>query len=369
MPGVMVKNFALVDSVKHINMVNKDFQVNQPRDIIYCGTKILNRDQPILRYGETMNGCMYCISDKIKRFKNPFLMFFLIKQNEGLSFPQKQYTGGIPSAEMKTAYEDYMQDSEFVYQGYIRNNHVVTMMYQLLSQEPHEVKLVQYDSEFMFVLIDEIVNWKKMLSFDISDTVVNLFLNNPQLIYLCKSGKNIEVPIVAYSGEHKNAILLETVIGKRRELQLASLGPYYYFSTYGNAMRHAIWNSSSTTDKNDILDNTGRHTAGGIVRYALFLGRHNMFLGRNTDLDDTSKNSKNFLHTPFIKFRDSDGKWAKEYDSIGTVGMKLTNDGIVTIIRPKYIVKDYKQQVPISFHYVNTHQNVNKSTAENAIIE
>ena len=70
-------------------------------------------------------------------------------------------------------------------------------------------------------------------------------------------------------------------------------------------------------------NNYGVHKRGGIVRFAIFSGKHTMLLNRKSDPDDDSKITQDLVKQnpgwfkDSLKTRDSDAKWTKDYDSIG----------------------------------------------------
>lgn len=103
------------------------------------------------------------------------------------------------------------------------------------------------DDEWWWCLMDEICNWRKVLSFEVSPDVVSLFYKNPNFIYLYKQNYDkIEIPIVAYYVDEYNKLEYTYIFG------VDSLRSY--FTTYTNALKLL----SSNTHK-------------GLVRFALFM--------------------------------------------------------------------------------------------------
>ena len=116
-----------------------------------------------------------------------------------------------------------------------------------------------------------------------------------------------------------------------------------------------------------ITDNeNGRYTRGGVVRFAVFLGKLNVILAR--DDDDITQNAvvkkqveafkqRNIEMVPkeAVKFTDNLGLWAKKYDSIylGDIDLETDSYQKYLFIGASYVVKNYFQQYPISYHYLD----------------
>ena len=102
-----------------------------------------------------------------------------------------------------------------------------------------------------------------------------------------------ETPSVGYYGSYYKNIAMTSVFGLRREEPTASLGPYYYFGSYERAMRDAIWSSSKKPMKVDgeliTIDEEGRYDKGGLVRFALFMGKTNVMMAQGFGYGMTSR--------------------------------------------------------------------------------
>jgi hypothetical protein len=53
-----------------------------------------------------------------------------------------------------------------------------------------------------------------------------------------------------------------------------------------------------------------------------------------------------------IRITDYDGIWTKDYDSVYLGRIEL-DDGTFYKESPLYVVKDFNQQYPLSYHYIN----------------
>ena len=185
-------------------------------------------------------------------------------------------------------------------------------------------------------------------------------------------GKIIESPKACYYGNYYKRIAYTAVFGHERQLPRASLGPYYYFGNFKRAMRYAFWSSNNLPMKiNDeyiTINDDGLYSQGGIVRFAIFTGKHTMLLGRKDDPEDILNNEQQpnmELIKKTLKFRDVLGKWTKEFDSISQ-GINVV-DGYN--LQMQLVIKEYRQQIPLSYFYVNTEQDVTLNSLENAVIE
>ena len=72
-----------------------------------------------------------------------------------------------------------------------------------------------------------------------------------------------------------------------------------------------------------------------------------------------------------IKLRDSGGEWTKQYNSIriGTHQIKLKDKPII-VTDPMIALKEYEQQIPLEYYYVDTEQaDTEQTDAEQADID
>ena len=104
-----------------------------------------------------------------------------------------------------------------------------------------------------------------------------------------------------------------------------------------------------------------KHTKGGIIRFALFTGSTKVVLNKISDSIDESdiksrlistKNSNNLYENLTLRITDYDGKWAKKYDSIYVGEIELDN-GEKMKNTPIYVVKNYEQHIPLSYHFID----------------
>jgi len=71
-----------------------------------------------------------------------------------------------------------------------------------------------------------------------------------------------------------------------------------------------------------------------------------------------------------LKLRDNDGHWTTEYNSIriGSHDIKLQEKPSVIHTDPMIALKEYEQQVPLEYYYVDTSQGILEEKIDDAII-
>jgi hypothetical protein len=111
-----------------------------------------------------------------------------------------------------------------------------------------------------------------------------------------------------------------------------------------------------------ITDNeNGRYLKGGIVRFALFAGKTKYIENMPNDPIDESEIKKNRiqdtnLNTAYeiltLRISDHDGLWSNSYDSVYLCDIEL-DDGSILHDTHILALKEYNQQVPLSYHYID----------------
>jgi hypothetical protein len=114
---------------------------------------------------------------------------------------------------------------------------------------------------------------------------------------------------------------------------------------------HVLADGTSLT-----VNEHGKHTKGGIVRFAVFLGRcRAFFLNGEEDRSELSMFWAN--KDPIIKsklaLRDINGDWTRHFDSayVGDYVFKSGNELKKRAVG--YTIKDYDHQLPLSCHEVD----------------
>ena len=332
-------------------------------------------DDTMKTYCKKINICCYIVDNKNRI---PFLKYLLprLPLFEVLTFPQIDTTiYDFDTNKLVEFIKCYMfnllhlrSDPEFmtncVYKGYqIYNNELYTF-FDLTQCNIEENEY--FGNDIWFGLIDEIINTRHICNYPIFNPVTDFFTNNPDFLFLMDENNNeYEIPIVAYVGKSDRKLQFTYVFGQCKEEIKSILGPHYYFTDFKNAVRQGGW---SKTGKEEIVhgilqtDNEyGRYIKGGVIRFVLFLGRTKIIQNMPDDeidnsdikkemLEDTNNDSK--YERMIMRISDYNGEWAKEKESV-YLGRVELDDGTYLKDTPTFVVKDFNQQLPLSYHYID----------------
>jgi len=310
--------------------------------------------------------CVYFINNEGKK---PFLQFLLVN-NDGkvLKLPTLSiYTlfdkdSLIPYSEVYLSgilnidnFEEFTKNISF--NGFYE---YMDDLYLFVDITNCKIKIDEtYTSNHVrFGLIDEIVNHKNICNIQIDTTVSSFFIKNDSLIYLYDDKNHpYEIPIVGFVGksteQNRNFVMM---FGESAKTKSAIVGPYFYFTNLSNAIIQGGWNNDLvTTDKN------GKYNKGGIIRFALFVGKTKYIENAPNDPNDESEikqqrieddtlNIKKEILT--LRISDHDGIWSNAYDSVYLGKLEL-DDGSFLDDTPMFVLKDYHQQVPLSCHFID----------------
>ena len=295
----------------------------------------------------------------------PFLQFFLRKCPEDHSTTPNKLSfitfEGLTTFDsivnksykvLEVVFMSYIKVPYYEYKGFIQNESgdEITMFYDCTNSKVG-VHRLHSKNDLWLTLIDEIVNNGKICDNEIDPLVKDLFLKNPQLIYLKdKTNKNIETPSVAYSYAQNEQIEFVSVFGVSRNLDPvdAFVGNYFYFTDYESAKSESMKKQSK---KN------------GVIRFAIFLGNNKVQVNLKDDDNDTSEKTMQLLlkdHTSttdeykrvreLLKLSDRDGKWAEYYDSVFIGNFESNDDNANNLSLPYWVIKTYEQQTPLTYH-------------------
>jgi len=304
---------------------------------MYSGLDTLHKNDEFNRMFETVYICAYKINTGAAK---PFLEYLLYKKDTTISFPSFKYINGscLVSETMellrflckpKNAFTEYTMFSEssdlvstpeskeadYTYNGYLTMDEDLYLFFDISDE-------TITGPNVWLSLIDEIIHYNNICNFQIESVVSTLFLNNNQLLILHDSeGIPIETPVVAYSGQHESLLNFTFVFGVS---DIETIGNYS-FTDYVHSIKNGGWSKTNMPEIKYgklITDNEhGRYIKGGIVRFALFLGKNEIIT--NTELLTSN--------------------WSSEFDSIyyNRLGM------------PVWIVSKLEQQLPLSYHYID----------------
>jgi hypothetical protein len=339
-----------------------------------------NADSIIINAVPSLNGAYevrICLFVVVVGKTTPFVEFCLYRDDDGTlrlpTIPVGRNTVQDAQTKLTKVYSEWKADIE--YRGFVVSGDEKILVYEWKNNTSDSLDTGTISSRWWRVMSAEIVNHRKMLSFPIRDDVCEFFLENSEFLFLRDENDIVyETPSVGYYGSYYKNIAMTSVFGLRREGPTSSLGPYYYFGSYERAMRYAIWSSSRKPMKIDgkliTIDEKGRYDRGGLVRFALFMGKTKVMMARDSDIDDQSEISQELVSdNSFIKetmkIRDVDANWVFDFNSVRHGKYKIQTEGRESsVLLPKIVVKDYNQQSPLSYYYVNTDQE-----PETAVIE
>jgi len=208
--------------------------------------------------------------------------------------------------------------------------------------EQQWLKLIKESNTLWWVLIDEICNHRKSLNFPIHKSVTSLFYKHPILIYLKNKTAIIDIPIIAYYGNYYKFLPIIASLGQKPTTWPdLEFGPYFYFTSFTGAFRYAGWTANYQQRKvydKEIANENGKLDKGGIIRFALFM--------KNTRVLLDTQNSK------ISKYINNRNEWSKHYNSL-YLGRVPRINGSVWHMNPRYVVKTFEQQIPLSMHLVD----------------
>jgi hypothetical protein len=334
------------------NYYNYKAKINNKLDLTFEFTKELN----------TYNNIYMCIYDVNNKGKYPFQRFILVNNilDDSLEFPQikgsnlknntsidiinfsKTFLYGLL---MQSDYEKFDENLEF--NGICEDNNNLYIFYDITKCQIEVNDIEKNNNIIWLALVDEIVNQKHVCNMKINKIVTNFFKLNDDFCFLTdENDSGYEIPIVSYVGKPEKKLNFTYIFGETMSNKNSILGPYYYFTDYYNAFK-------------DVVELEGNSKVG-IVRFALFVGNTKYYenlLNDNIDnseikfqrLEDDSLDKS--IELLSMKISDHDGQWAKNYDSAYLGCIELDNGTFLD--KRLVVVKDYNQQVPLSYHYVD----------------
>ena len=97
--------------------------------------------------------------------------------------------------------------------GYIQNSKGLFLFYEI-PYKKYKIPLLKKKSQLWWTTIHEICNKKKILNFPIHNSVIKLFYNNSNLMFLKnKNHKNIQIPITVYYTETSKLLPFVSIMG------------------------------------------------------------------------------------------------------------------------------------------------------------
>ena len=355
----------------------------------FVDTLKMNVDDVNIPIDSRVDMCIY----RIKWNKTPFLEFLLYldgsktdKGGRALTFPyilsKHTKTGLVDQCTAPLsalfATNEHGLDDVVKYAGYIynkREKRCVMFFNKFDEGNAMSIPFVRAKTRWWWTLSSEIFNDHVMMNYPISDAVVSFFSSNALIMQLKLNGRVLESPTACYAGKHFNYISYMAAFGMKKASTRAHFGPYYYFVGFMDSMRHACYSirPPHTKTRGDkpllrfephvLADGTsltvnefGKHGKGGIVRFAVFLGRcRAFFLNGDEDRSELSMYWAN--QDPLVKaklaLRDINGNWTSHFNS-AYVGEYVFNDADEKQKKRAagWTIKEYDNQTPMSCHEV-----------------
>jgi hypothetical protein len=329
----------------------------EPKFYYYKGLDKLEKNiDNILKYNNKIKKIFICGYRVNNTDLSPFLNVLLkndIETNE-LVFPSlisNDISSDIISKidkKMKSLFYNIILDDKYEFKGVYYYNNNIYLFFDFTN-----CKLIinnTYKNSIIWsTLIDEIINTKNVCNIKINSNVTNFFNENTDFIFLNDTnGKIYEIPCITYVGKEFSKLNFTYIFGISKPDNNLLFGSYYYFTNLKNAVKQCI-------EKNIIK--------GGIVRFALFTGLTKVILNNITDSIDESyikreltSKSNNLYENLTLRITDYDGKWAENYNSIYVGDIELDN-GEKMKNTPIYVVKQYEQQIPLSYHFIDSNKD------------
>ena len=203
--------------------------------------------------------------------------------------------------------------------GYIKHNNDYYFFLDIKSISDEDKR----DNNYVWSLIDEIVNTKKIFNIPIHHSISSIFNENTELIFLYdEENYPYEIPSVVYTGDEYNVSSFNSVFGQRKSATaIKSLEDMYTFYDYETSLQKI------SKDEEE----------GGIVRYAIFIGKMKVFLKENLSE---------------LLGEEKETTWTKYFHS-AYVGKVTLPNGEKIQDTPILIVQHSEQQIPLSLRKIN----------------
>jgi hypothetical protein len=186
-------------------------------------------------------------------------------------------------------------------------NQRVILLYEL-KEKNDNIPLIKNNDSLWWGTVSEVFNYRKILFYNISDTVTDVFLAYPQAIKLYHKESLIETPMVVFNGSDSNNAKYNAVFSIKKSNNESRYGPFYYFTDLYNSMRYACYD----------IETNEKNKKGGLVRFIIYPGKMKMFLKKNKpDKSEMAKYicSNHPIEKNTIQFRDNDCNWREQYNS------------------------------------------------------
>lgn len=353
-----IKNFLIKD---HDLMAN----TNEYSQIILCVYKInKNGKYPFIQYILSDNG--------FNMLSLPTLPIFSAFNKENLVSYSKVFLSGILQIEQ---FEEFNIKIEF--DGFYEYDQNLYLFFDTTNCELN-IDDTYLSNPIRFGLIDEIMNKRNVCNIPINKETTHFFINNDSINYLYDEN-NIayENPLVGFVGKPTpEKVKFVYTFGESARNKSAILGPYFYFTDFNYAIRQGGWSHNYKPEyiyDKLVTDNEGKYLKSGIIRFALFTGNTKYIQNmpnypideseiKKQRLNDISLNKNYEIQT--LRISDHDGIWTSVYDSV-YLGNQELDDGSFIEESPIFVFKEYNQQIPLSYHFIDKNNLGDKYDSNN----
>jgi hypothetical protein len=315
--------------------------------------------------------CVYLINSNGKL---PFLQYLLVNNGyEALTLPKlpvytsfnkeslvpysQVYLSGILQANQ---FEQFSNDISF--DGFYEYNDDLYLFFDITKCEVN-IDETYLSNHIRFGLIDEIINHKNICNIQIDYNTSVFFIKNESITYLYdEQSKPYEIPVVGFVGKQsEQKMKFVMMFGESAKDKTAIVGPYFYFTSFHQAIRQGGFYTPENTNGKVITHDNGKYKKGGLIRFALFVGKTKYIENAPNDptdeseikkqrLEDINLDKKKEIQT--LRISDHDGIWSKTYDSVYLGKLELDDGSFLEDI-PMLVLRDYEQQVPLTCHFID----------------
>lgn len=333
-----IESIQAIDSYDNINLIV--YKVNTEGKM------------PFLEFLLTNNGC-----DLLTLPKLPVYTLF---NNESIIPYSQVYLSGILQT---LRFDEFSKNISF--DGFYEYNDDLYLFFDVTTCDIN-IDETYLSTHIRFGIVDEIVNHKNICNIPIDYNTSLFFIKNESITYLYdKNNESYEIPVIGFVGKStETKVNFVRTFGESAKNKTAIVGPHFYFTSFHRAIKNGSWTESYQPEKQHgilITDEYGKYKKGGIVRFALFVGKTKYIENAPNDPNDESEIKKQRLEDNdldrqreilTLRISDHDGIWSKTYDSVYLGKLEL-DDGSFLEETPLLVLKEYEQQIPLSCHFVD----------------
>lgn len=368
---------------------NEDYNPQQSMYYNYAVKKNLIKDHHLIPDTDEYLQIILCVYTVNTSGKYPFIQYLLTNNGlnvltlptlpifskfnkETLESYSKVFLSGILQIDN---FEEFNKKLEF--DGFYGYNENLYLFFDTTNCELN-VDDTYLSNPNRFALIDEIMNKSNVCNIPINKETTNFFINNNSIIYLYdENNRPYEIPLVGFVGKPTpEKVNFVYTFGESAKNKLSILGPYFYFTDFNYAIRQGGWSNNYNPEYmygKLIADNGGKYLKGGLIRFALFTGKTKYIENTANDIIDESEIKKQRLNDPSLnknyeiqtlRISDHDGIWTRTFDSV-YLGNQELDDGTFIEEGPIFVFKDYNQQIPLSYHFIDKNNLGDKYDSNN----